>query len=128
VNYERPLSSIEQELQAQADAQRDDTLHSFREVNGYKVEASDGRMGDIEDMIIDPETWKLRYVVVDTSKILPGKDVLVPPEDVKSILFNGAEVQLDMTKAQLNAQPEFTTVEELEQRDPGGPVKVEKGR
>ena len=69
---ERPLNAVDQELADRAEATQDENLHSFNEVNGYSVEATDGKMGDIEDVIIDDETWKLRYFVVDTSKFLAG--------------------------------------------------------
>lgn len=113
VSAEPPRNDIEAELEARAESLQDENLHSFKAVNGYAIEATDGKMGDIEDMIIDDETWKLHYIVVDTSKLLPSKDVLVPLESVKSILYNGSTVTVDMTKEALKNQPVFTSVEEL---------------
>lgn len=119
-----PLNSAERELEERRLAQQDDSLHSFNEVNGYNVEASDGSLGDIEDIIIDDESWKLRYFVVDTSKFLPSKDVLVPPEDVRAVVFGDAAVQMDLTKEQLKNQPEFTSVEAIQDGATEGPVTL----
>ena len=126
VSYDRPITTAEEEMRAQAEARQDENLHSFREVNGYTVEASDGAMGDIEDVIIDDETWKLSYVLVDTSKFLPGKDVLVPPESVKAIIYNGSRVEIDMTKEELKQQPEFTSLGALHEGQTEGPVMMSR--
>lgn len=102
-------------------------LRSFNEVNGYSVELTDGRMGDVEDMVVDVETWKVRYVVVDTSKLLPSKDVLVPPEAASRISFAESTVHLDMTKEQLSALPAFKSVAEIRNTGDGDVVVLDKG-
>tara|TARA_R110002111_G_scaffold236873_1_gene298204 strand:+ start:112 stop:879 length:768 start_codon:yes stop_codon:yes gene_type:complete len=55
----------------------DPHLRSDRKVEGYTIEATDGKLGHIEDMIVDDEAWKIRYLIVDTKNWLPGKKVLV---------------------------------------------------
>ena len=122
------MNPAEREMEEQRQAaQEDPYLHSFNEVNGYNIEASDGTIGDVEDIIIDDESWKLRYFVIDTSKFLPGKDVLVPPEKIGGVIFTDSAVTVDMTKEELKNQPEFTSIEALAKDGSERPVTMARG-
>ncbi|MGM0500684.1 MAG: PRC-barrel domain-containing protein, partial [Bacillota bacterium] len=33
----------------------------------------------LEDLFVDEENWAIRYLLIDTRNILPGKDVLIAP-------------------------------------------------
>jgi sporulation protein YlmC with PRC-barrel domain len=101
------------DMQLQRAEQHDPHLRSFNTVNGYSVQASDGAMGDIEDMVYDDETWRIRYLVVDTAKYLPSKDVLVPPSAAERIVFAESKVYLDMTKDEISSRPAFRTIEDV---------------
>jgi len=58
---------------------RDTHLRSSDEVIGYHIQALDGQIGHVEDFIVDDENWIIRYLVIDTKDILPGKNVLISP-------------------------------------------------
>ena len=47
-------------------------------INGYAVEASDGRLGTVSDLLCEDEGWAIRWLVVDTGSWLPGRKVLLP--------------------------------------------------
>ncbi len=74
-------------------------------MNGYKVETTEGSLGDIEDAIFDSEDWTVRFLVVDTSKLLPSKDVYVPVDAVKEVTWEYSTVRLDLSKDQLRSLP-----------------------
>jgi hypothetical protein len=46
---------------------------------GCAVEASDGRAGTVKDFLFDDESWRIRWMVVDTRNWLPGRQVLIHP-------------------------------------------------
>jgi hypothetical protein len=51
-------------------------------VSGFKgasVVASDGWVGTFKDFLFDDETWRIRWMVVDTGTWLPGRKVLIHP-------------------------------------------------
>jgi uncharacterized protein YrrD len=127
-DYGHTPTPAERELEAAREERDDPELHSFKSIDGLGVDASDGGLGDIEDMIIDDESWQVRYVVVDTAKLLFGKDVLVPPDKVGGIIYNEAAVQIDMTRDQLKGQPEFTSISELNETAGSGPVQLSRSR
>ena len=41
-------------------------LRSTKEVTGYGISATDGHLVHIDDEIVDEETWRIRYLAVDT--------------------------------------------------------------
>ena len=81
------------------------SLHSFREIEGYSIEATDGSIGHVEDFIADPVDWKLRYLVVDTRKWLPGKKVLVGLNWLRSISFPDRSARIDLQREQIRKGP-----------------------
>jgi hypothetical protein len=59
-------------------------LRSVREINGYRVEARDGRCGVVEGVLFESEDWTLRHVVVGLGW-LPAAHALVPPTSITSV-------------------------------------------
>ena len=49
-------------------------LMSTKEILGYTIQATDGEIGQVSDFLVD-DHFKLRYLVIDTGKWLPGKKV-----------------------------------------------------
>jgi hypothetical protein len=47
-------------------------------INGYAIEASDGRLGTVSDLLFEDVGWVVRWLVVDTGYWLPGRKVLLP--------------------------------------------------
>jgi hypothetical protein len=47
-------------------------------INGYAIEASDGRLGTVSDFLFEDTTWIVRWMVVDTGNWLSGRKVLLP--------------------------------------------------
>jgi len=90
-----------------AEPKGDPHLRSTRQVTGYKIHATDGEIGHVEDFIIDDENWALRFLVVDTGNWLPGKKVLISPAWIKSVNWADTSVYLDHTRDSLKNRPEF---------------------
>jgi sporulation protein YlmC with PRC-barrel domain len=49
-------------------------------VMGYAMQAEDGEIGHVKDVLVDDKAWAIRYLVVDTKTWWGGKNVLVSPE------------------------------------------------
>jgi hypothetical protein len=47
-------------------------------LKGYAIEASDGRLGTVSDLLFEDAGWAIRWLVVDTGHWLPGRKVLLP--------------------------------------------------
>ncbi len=57
-------------------------LISLEEIIGYALQGVDGKLGDVEDFYFDDEGWTVRYLLADTGGWLPGRRVLISPEEV----------------------------------------------
>jgi uncharacterized protein YrrD len=88
-----------------ANDKRDPDLRSLKEVTGYDIHASDGRIGHIEAFLFDDATWDIRYLVVDTRNWWFGKHVLISPSSVREILWETHEVSLNLTGYKIKGSP-----------------------
>lgn len=52
-------------------------LRSTDAVTGYNIKATDGEIGDVEDFIINDQTWSIDFMEVDTGNWISGKMVLI---------------------------------------------------
>jgi len=95
----------------------DTILRSFEEVKGYHIQAIDGKIGHIEDLIIDDDDWQIVYVVIDTSNWLPwSKKVLIAIDWMDNISYEKREVKISLHKDAIKNAPEYDesqTIDEL---------------
>jgi len=82
-------------------------LRSMEKVLGYTVSCTDGRIGTIEDFIIDDADWNIHCIVVDTGFLFSGKKVMLPPDVVEEIRWDVSEVMVDRSTAQVKDAPEY---------------------
>jgi hypothetical protein len=82
-------------------------LRSATEVVGYYIEASDGEIGHVDELIVDDESWEVRYLVVDTKNWWPGKKVLVSPEWIDRISWSDSRVYVDLSREAIQTSPEY---------------------
>ena len=105
-----PLSVDEVFVEQEASAwgRRDDPhLRSSREVTGYRIHATDGEIGHVEDFIVDDEKWALSFLVVDTHNWLPGRKVLIMPGWINRIVWDESEVYINLSMESIKNSPEF---------------------
>jgi hypothetical protein len=88
-----PPAPEEQEASEEA-AGGNPNLRSTREVIGYRIHATDGQIGHVEDFIVSDEDWVIRYLVADTRKWLPGRSVLVSLEWVRNMSWETSVVDV----------------------------------
>lgn len=55
-------------------------LKNVTELIGMSIEATDGRVGKVKDLLIDDRWWTIRYLVTDTGSWLSEHKVLVSPQ------------------------------------------------
>jgi hypothetical protein len=84
---------------------RDHDLRSMSAVISYRVHASDGEIGHVENFLVDDETWEIRYLVVDPGHWWPGTHVLVSPDAVREIDWTAHAIHLDVTRARVGKSP-----------------------
>jgi uncharacterized protein YrrD len=82
-------------------------LRSSDKVTGYKIEATDGAIGDVEDFIVDEDNWTIDFLLIDTGKWLPGKKVLISPKLISQIEWEDSTVKVKTSIAFIKSSPEY---------------------
>lgn len=81
-------------------------LRSMEEVFGYRVQALDGEIGHVEDLLMDDHARHVRMVVVDTRNWLPGRKVRIPPRWIDQINWEEQRVKLHVPRQDVKESPE----------------------
>ena len=92
---------------AEAEGRVDWHLRSTDEVTGYHIGARDGAIGHIEDFLLDPDGWAIRYLVVGTRGWWVGRQVLLVPSAITGVSWGGRTAEVDLTREQIRNAPEF---------------------
>jgi hypothetical protein len=86
-------------------------LQGTKEVAGYRVEAVDGTVGHVTGFQVNPESWAIQEVAVETGHWHFGKKILISPSEIDSIDVAGKSVLVKLTKANIRSIAETEIVE-----------------
>jgi sporulation protein YlmC with PRC-barrel domain len=93
-----------------SDDQGDPHLRSGESIVSYHMEASDGAIGHLENLMVNDENWTIHYLIVDTRNWWPGKHVLISPFAVTNINFSDRQIALNVTSEQVKSSPPWDPV------------------
>jgi sporulation protein YlmC with PRC-barrel domain len=82
-------------------------LRSLHEVSSYRLQATDVEIGHLEDLMVDPDTWAIRYIVVDTRNWLPGRHVLIPPQWITRLDWDQKNVYVEVSHEDVSKAPPY---------------------
>lgn len=85
----------------------DPNLRSSHEVMKYHVHASDGDIGHVDGMLVDDETWAVRYLIVNTSNWWQGHQVLVAPQWIENVNWSDSKVSVKLTRQAIKDSPAY---------------------
>ncbi len=85
----------------------DPHLRSCNAVVRYHIHASDGDIGHVAGMLVDEETWAIRYLVVDTSNWWLGHQVLIAPQWSNTVNWFDKTVTVSMTRQAIKDAPVY---------------------
>jgi sporulation protein YlmC with PRC-barrel domain len=96
---------------------QDPHLFNLGEMSEYRVEATDGDVGYVDELILDEEEFVVYYLVVAIEAEIPeeesSKNVLVAPDWVTDFDRGMITVRVDVDRETLAAAPEY---------DPSAPI------
>ncbi len=81
---------------------------STKELLDYKIKASDGEIGSVDDVYFDDSAWAVRYVVVDTGGWLFGRKVLIAPHVIGEPDEHSHLLPVSLTTEQVKHSPDIT--------------------
>jgi uncharacterized protein YrrD len=85
----------------------DPALRSTHDVTGHHLQATDGEIGHVVDFVIDPATWAIRYLIVDTRNWWPGKKVLISPTWIERVSWMEAKVFVNLSREEIKQSPGY---------------------
>lgn len=108
--HSRGGTAVSDRVAEEVAAAREETgshLRSLKEITGYGIEAQDGPLGQVQNFILDDQSWKIRYLVVNTRALLPGKKVLIANDWVDGVPWDDRQVLIGLTKEQIRQSPTY---------------------
>lgn len=92
----------------------DPHLRSCREVMKYHIHATDGDIGHVDGMLVDDQTWAIRYLIVNTSNWWLGHRLLIAPQWIEDVSWFDSKVSLKMNRKAIKDAPAYDPVGELD--------------
>jgi uncharacterized protein YrrD len=86
-------------------------LRSTTQSTGYHLRARDGEVGHVDDFVIGEESWRIRYLLVDTSNWVGGRSVVVLTDTVTRVDKEEGVLHLDATCDQIRNSGTFESIE-----------------
>jgi hypothetical protein len=84
-------------------------LRKLRELRTYRLHATDGDIGHLEQFYFDDRDWKIRYFVVDIGTWLHGKKVLMSPSAITGVDETTKTINAAFTKQQVQESEDIST-------------------
>lgn len=78
-------------------------------LEGYAIEASDGRIGSVGEFLFEDTSWIVRWLVVDTGHRLSGRKVLLPPSALGEPDPSLRQFPIKLTMQQVKDSPDIDT-------------------
>ncbi|WP_157911681.1 PRC-barrel domain-containing protein [Alteribacter populi] len=94
---------------------------SVNVVIGYEIATRDESFGKVKDVLVEEDSFKIRYFIVDTNHWLPGgKEVLISTDWIDDVNWHQSILSVNLTKDQVENAPELIDDEpinrEMEER------------
>jgi sporulation protein YlmC with PRC-barrel domain len=71
----------------------------------YKIQATDGEIGGVQDVLFDDATWMVRYLVIDTGGWLSGRRVLLSPVSVGEVRPEDGVLTVKLSRQRVEKSP-----------------------
>jgi uncharacterized protein YrrD len=96
----------------ESDLEKEVNLHSSRRTVGFRVEAYDGEVGTVKDVIVDDQSWNqdvwmLRYLVVDARTWLADRFVLISPAWADSLFWDTNKIRVSTSRETIRHSPHY---------------------
>jgi len=80
-------------------------LNKAKTLKGYKLDSLDGEIGKVKEFYFDDRHWTSRYLGADSGNWLTGRQVLISPYAMGSVIPEEQKIAIDLTKKQIEDSP-----------------------
>jgi hypothetical protein len=92
-------------------------LRNLKDLESYKIAATDGVVGHVRNFYFDDDSWVVRYLVVDTGTWLNSRSVLVSPISVHHPNWLEHTLPVSITKEQVRNSPDIDTAKPVSRQN-----------
>ena len=96
-------------------------LHKFSKVKGFHIHATDGEIGHVDDFLIGQDSWRIRYLLVDTSNWIGGRSVIVSSDAVERVDKEDNQIYVAADRDAIKNAPELESIDAALSRTETGP-------
>jgi len=101
-------------VDAERGEQGDPHLRSCEVLMRYQIEATDGGMGHVQGLLVDEQTWAIRYLIVQTSAWWLGHQVLIAPQWIRDMSWLDTTVSVKLTRQAVKDAPPYDSAVPLD--------------
>jgi hypothetical protein len=102
-NRSREAEAAEEQRQDNSDPY----LRSSNALLRYHIDATDGGMGQVKGLLVDEDTWAIRYLIVGTSDWWVGHQVLIAPQWIQGLNWPDATIAVNLTRQAVKDAPAY---------------------
>ena len=100
-------------------------LRSVNKSTGYHIHARDGEIGHIDDFLIGEESWRIRYLRIDTSNWIGGRTVILSPDVVEGIDKEHDRLYVAASREEIKNAPSLESIDSaLDLTETGPPFTI----
>ena len=92
-------------------------LRSGATVMHYRLHASDGDLGHIQDFLFDEESWAIRFMIVNTRNGWLDHHVLVAPQWITGFNWGKRVATVDLTRDEVEQSPPYKIGMEIDRQE-----------
>ena len=99
----------------------DERLDSVKTTSGYHIRARNGEIGHVDDFLIGQDSWRIRYLLVDTSNWIGGRSVIVSSDAVERVDKEDNQIYVAADRDAIKNAPELESIDAALSRNETGP-------
>lgn len=86
-------------------------LQSTSASTGYHLHAVDGEIGHVDDFLIGEDSWRVRYLLVDTSNWIGGRWVVVSSDALTGVDRAQGRLHVNVTRDAVKQSPSLDSID-----------------
>jgi hypothetical protein len=90
---------------------RTQIMFAILALKGFSIHATDGRIGTVNDFLVDDRTWKIRWLVVEIGSWLTERKILVHPSAIGKANYEREELPVRLTRLKMKDSPSILSDE-----------------
>ena len=99
----------------------DEQLDSVKKTSGYHIHARNGEIGHVDDFLIGQDSWRIRYLLVDTSNWIGGRSVIVSSDAVERVDKEDNQIYVAADRDAIENAPALESIDAALSRTETGP-------